>query len=111
MISPAMLSTYVNLAFENPHNREWLEVTIASLTRLQGWIATGNREAMRAWLQELAESQPPCFRTYFGDVSVFLDECLAKREFLMACLAQEQRIQSLLDDFSRKPAFNQLRPA
>ena len=34
MISPAMLSTHLNLAFDNPHNRKWLEVAMTALMRL-----------------------------------------------------------------------------
>lgn len=111
MISPAMLSTYVNLAFDNPHNRKWLEVTMESLIRLQGWMVAGDREGMLAWLQNLAASQPSHFQAHFGDVSVFLDECLAKREFLAACLAQESRMRMLLDDAATNARFAHVRAA
>jgi hypothetical protein len=104
MISPVMFSTYVNLAFDNPHNHKWLEGTISTLTQFQKWMNAGNREAVLAWMRELAEFQPKHFQSHFAEASVFLDECLAKREFLAACLAKETEIQGALEALSHSSA-------
>jgi len=100
MISPNMLSTYVNLAFDNPHNQEWLESAIASLTQIKDWMAVGDRQALLTFMQQLAEFQPASFRNHFTEASVFLDECFAKREFLTACLAKDAEFRQVLNDQS-----------
>lgn len=96
MISPAMLSTYVNIIFDNPQNLKWLESTAASLTRLQKWMTNGNRDAVLAWMQELAGFQSKAFQTHFTDTSIFVDECVAKRAFVKDCLAKEADIRAFL---------------
>ena len=101
MISPNMLSTYVNLAFDNPHNQKWLESAIASLTQIKSWMAADDRQAVLAYMQQLAEFQPSSFRNHFTEASVFLDECFAKRDFLAGCLAKETEIRQILDSQSR----------
>lgn len=96
MVSPAMLSTYINLTFDNPHNRAWVDCTVTSLTKLRGWLETGNREAAHEWMQSLVEYQSTSFRSHFSDASTFIDDCTAKREFVSACLAKENELRTVL---------------
>lgn len=96
MLSPAMLATYVNVIFDNPHNRKWLDTASESLTRLQRWIAAGDRAAVAQWMQELAGFQSSSFRGHFADAAVFQDECFANWDFLAACLANEPAVRQAL---------------
>lgn len=96
MVSPAMLSTYINIAFDNPHNRAWVAHTMTSLNQLNGWLASGNRDAAHEWLKELAGHQPAGFRGHFVDASTFIDECMAKRDFVSACMANEKELRAAL---------------
>ena len=98
MISDSMLPTYVNLAFDNPKNLAWLDDAADRLERLRSWMKTGNRNAVLAWMKDLAGSQTPAFRSHFDGMWVFLNECLAKREFLTACI---QRETSLREDLQK----------
>ena len=111
MLSPAMLASYVNLAFDNPHNRKWLEIASESLTRLRSWIAAGDRAAVAAWMQELAAFQSTSFRDHFVDASVFHDECFARREFLAACLSNEAAVRLALSSSPDKSDAGDLRAA
>ena len=111
MLSPAMLATYVNLAFDNPHNRKWLEIAIESLSRLQSWIKAGDRAALATWIQELADFQPSSFRDHFADAAGFQDECFAKREFLAACLSNEAAVRLALNSSPDKSDAANLRAA
>jgi prephenate dehydrogenase len=103
MISPAMLSTYINLAFDNPHNRAWVEHAMTSLSQLNGWLASGNREAAHEWIKELAGHQPAGFRGHFLDASTFIDECMAKRDFVSTCMANEKAIRGALSGSTSAP--------
>jgi prephenate dehydrogenase len=111
MISPTMLATYVNLAIDNPNNIRWLEVASETVTRLRDWMATGNRQAMLDWMQQLVTFQPASFRDYYTASSVFVDECLARRDFVAACLDNEARVQSLLNSMRGAMAQPHLRAA
>jgi len=96
MISPGMLATYVNLTFENPHNLKWLDIVIASLTKMRDWMIAGNRQAVSDWIQGLAEAQPEWFRAHFSDISTFIDECLANRDFIASCMEKKGEVHQLL---------------
>jgi hypothetical protein len=111
MMSPTMLATYVNLAMDNPNNIRWLEVASETVTRLRDWMATGNRQAMLDWMQQLVTFQPASFRDYYTASSVFVDECLARRDFVAACLDNEARVQSLLNSMRGAMAQPHLRAA
>ena len=96
MISDAMLPTYVNLTFDNPRNLAWLDDAVDHLERLRSWMKEGNRNAVLAWMKELAGSQTPAFRSHFDGMWGFLNECLAKREFLTACMQMEVGLREAL---------------
>lgn len=96
MISPAILPTYVNVAFDNPHNLKWIDSAISTLDQMKRWLMTGNRTALMAWLTRLAAHQPQEFRAHFTEMSVTVDEFLSKREFVAACLAREDEISRFL---------------
>jgi prephenate dehydrogenase len=96
MISDSMLPTYVNLAFDNPKNLEWLDDTVDRIERLRSWMKAGNRNAVFGWMKELSGSQTPAFRGHFDNMWVFLNECIAKREFLTACIQNEADVNATL---------------
>ena len=96
MISAQMLPTYVNLAFDNSLNLEWLDRAAETLATIRRALNSRNREHLRAFISRLVEWQSEDFRANYSDLSVFLDECAAKRAFLTGCLARESQVRELL---------------
>lgn len=80
MLDESMISTYANLAFENPHNLESSRAFEAVASRLRQLIATGDRRGFIEELRSAAVFVERNGRAGLKSTASFLQKALANRE-------------------------------